>query len=386
MFTGSVALLADTIHNIGDAATAIPLWIAFMFARRKPSARFTYGMGRVEDFAGVVIVGIILISALVAGYQAIDRLINPQPISFLAWVAAAGVIGFIGNEAVAVFRIRVGREINSAALIADGYHARVDGLTSIAVVGGAVGVWLGFPIADPIVGLIITLMIFGIVWQSAKSVFVRMLDGVEPEMLTEIKHAAEHVPGVRAVENVRARWIGHRLYAEADIVMSSDTTVKVATSAAEAYRLEAMAHMPALESLRIGLVNPEGEVSRNLEPPHEAHHGAIYGPNVRMIDTGHGLHLLELHQDGLSWRWRFRPKRGAPWSAHEVTLSTTHDDGRQQAFTFVERGDFIESREDIPEPHRFTLDLNLGHHDHAHSFRFSFGGGEDPSIPIARHT
>ena len=134
--SGSVALLADTIHNIGDAVTAIPLWIAFVLARRKPSKTFTYGLGRVEDLAGVAIVGIILFSAVFAGYEAIDRLINPQPITLIGWVAAAGVIGFLGNEAVAVFRIRVGREINSAALIADGYHARTDGLTSLAVVPG----------------------------------------------------------------------------------------------------------------------------------------------------------------------------------------------------------------------------------------------------------
>ncbi|WP_348641930.1 cation diffusion facilitator family transporter [Mesorhizobium sp. B2-6-1] len=132
--SGSVALLADTIHNVGDAVTAIPLWIAFMLARRKPSKTFTYGLGRVEDLAGIIIVLIILFSAIVAGYEAIDRLIHPQAISFLGWVAAAGLVGFLGNEAVAVFRIRVGREINSAALIADGYHARTDGFTSLAVV------------------------------------------------------------------------------------------------------------------------------------------------------------------------------------------------------------------------------------------------------------
>ena len=174
-FSGSVALLADTIHNVGDAVTAIPLWIAFMLARRKPSKTFTYGLGRVEDLAGIAIVLIILFSALFAGYQALDRLYNPQAIQFLGWVAAAGLIGFIGNEAVAVFRIRTGREINSAALIADGYHARTDGFTSLAVVLGALGVWLGYPLADPIIGLLITIAIFGIVWQSSKAVFTRML-------------------------------------------------------------------------------------------------------------------------------------------------------------------------------------------------------------------
>ena len=176
LVSGSVALLADTIHNVGDAATAIPLWIAFAFARRKPSARFTYGFGRVEDFSGIIVVLIILASALVAGYEAIDRLLHPHTIQMLPWVALAGVIGFVGNEVVAVFRVRVGREIESAAIIADGYHARTDGFTSLAVVAGAIGVWIGFPLADPIVGLFITIAIFGIVWQSVKAVMIRALD------------------------------------------------------------------------------------------------------------------------------------------------------------------------------------------------------------------
>ena len=151
VFSGSVALLADTIHNFGDAATAIPLWFAFRLARYKPTKRFTYGYGRVEDLAGVAVVLTILFSAIVAGYQSFERFIHPQKIKYIWAVALASVIGFLGNEAVALFRIKVGKEIGSAALIADGYHARVDGLTSLAVLGGAIGVWLGFPLADPIV-------------------------------------------------------------------------------------------------------------------------------------------------------------------------------------------------------------------------------------------
>ena len=249
--TGSVALLADTIHNIGDAVTAVPLWIAFRLARRGPSARFTYGYGRVEDLAGVAIVFIILFSAIVAGYQAIDRLLNPQPIAYLGWLAAAGIVGFIGNEVVAVFRIRVGREINSAALIADGYHARTDGFTSLAVVFGAFGVWLGFPLADPIIGLLITLAIFGIVWQSAKAIFTRMLDGVEPGMTEEIRHAAEHVPGIRQVFDVRARWLGHRLSAELDIALDATETVAAADAIATQLENELLHHLPALAAARI---------------------------------------------------------------------------------------------------------------------------------------
>jgi cation diffusion facilitator family transporter len=254
--SGSVALLADTIHNVGDASTAIPLYVAFWFARRRPTARFTYGYGRVEDLAGVIVVALILLSAIVAGWQAVDRLINPREISFLGAVALAGIVGFVGNEVVAVFRIRVGREIQSAALIADGYHARVDGLTSLAVVLGALGVWLGFPLADPVVGLIITVMIFGIVWQSAKAVFSRMLDGVEPEVLGELRHAAEHVPGILRVENLRARWVGHRLHAEAELVV--DPALPVAEGVALAHRVRATAaeHLPALGGLTLAFAAP----------------------------------------------------------------------------------------------------------------------------------
>jgi cation diffusion facilitator family transporter len=162
-------------------------------------------------------------------------------------------VGFLGNEIVAVFRIRVGREIQSAALIADGYHARVDGLTSLAVVFGAAGVWLGYPLADPVVGLVITVIIFGIVWQSAKSVFSRTLDGIEPGVLAELRHSAEHVPGVRGIENLRARWVGHRLHAEADLVIDGGLPVGDAAKIADAVREAAARHMPALASLRLGL-------------------------------------------------------------------------------------------------------------------------------------
>ncbi len=253
LVSGSVALLADTIHNIGDATTAIPLWIAFLLARRKPSARFTYGYGRVEDLAGIVIVLIILASALVAGYEAIDRFIHPQPIYALAWVAVAGVIGFLGNEAVAVFRIRVGREIDSAALIADGYHARTDGLTSLAVVVGAAGVWLGYPLTDPIIGLLITLAILGIVWQSARAVLTRALDGIEPHIIAEIRHAADHVPGLR-LHDAKARWLGHRLHA--DLVVDADPSLSVAEAGKLAQKLQETlrAHLPALDEAAISFV------------------------------------------------------------------------------------------------------------------------------------
>ncbi len=261
ILTGSVGLLADTIHNFGDAATAIPLWIAFMFARLKPNKRFPFGYGRVEDLAGVAIVLTILFSAIVAGYESVDRLLNPRPVAYLGALVAASIIGFIGNEAVAVFRIRVGKEIGSAALIADGYHARVDGWTSLAVLFGALGVWLGYPLADPVVGLFITIAILGIVWQSGKAVFTRMLDGVEPEVMDEIQHAAQHVSGVREVSEVRARWIGHRLSAEANIAVDPGLTVAEGHAIAKEVNHQLFHHLSYLSraTIHVDPVEEAGE-------------------------------------------------------------------------------------------------------------------------------
>ena len=248
ILSGSVALLSDTIHNFGDAATAIPLWIAFALARLPASRRFPYGYGRVEDLAGVVVVLIILFSAIVAAYQAIERFLHPQPVGLLWAVAAASAVGFIGNEAVAVFRIRVGRRMGSAALVADGYHARTDGWTSLAVLVGATGVWLGYPLADPLVGLLISLAILVIVWQSGKAIFTRLLDGVDPEIVEEIRHAAHHVPGVEEVAEVRARWTGHRLRAEVNVAVAPNLTVAEGHEVAREVNHKLMHHLDYLET------------------------------------------------------------------------------------------------------------------------------------------
>jgi cation diffusion facilitator family transporter len=245
----SVGLLADTIHNFGDAATAIPLWVAFALARWKPSKRFTYGYGRVEDLAGVAIVLTITFSAVVAGYESIRRFMHPQPVGYLWAVMAASIVGFIGNEAVAIFRIKVGKEIQSAALVADGYHARIDGWTSLAVLFGAIGVRLGYPLADSIVGLLITVAIVQIVWQSIKAVFIRMLDGVEPHIVDEIRHAAEHVDAVKKVTDVRARWLGHRLHAELNIAVPSDLSVADAHNVAKEVHHQLTHHLDYLSSI-----------------------------------------------------------------------------------------------------------------------------------------
>lgn len=217
LFSGSVALFADTIHNFSDALTAVPLWIAFVLGRRVASRRYTFGLGRVEDLAGLFIVAMIALSAIVAGWQSIERLINPQPLSNVWWVLGAGVIGFIGNETVAIYRIRVGRRIGSAALVADGIHARTDGFTSLAVVVGALGVLLGFPLADPIVGLMISVAIFVLLIGTVRSIGGRLLDGIDPALVERAETAIAQTPGVVSVERVQLRWLGHRLNGTATI-------------------------------------------------------------------------------------------------------------------------------------------------------------------------
>jgi len=225
LLTGSVALLADTIHNFSDALTSVPLWIAFVLGRRAATRSHTFGFRRAEDLAGLSIVVMIAFSALLAGWESVNRLINPHPISNLGLVMAAGVIGFAGNELVANYRIRVGKRIGSAALIADGYHARTDGFTSLAVVFGAIGVLLGFPQADPIVGLLITVAILFVLRDAVRQVFGRLMDAVDPNLVEMVEHTASHVPQVEAVSGVRLRWIGHRLDAALHVTVDCDLTV-----------------------------------------------------------------------------------------------------------------------------------------------------------------
>ncbi len=231
--SGSIALLADTIHNAGHAATTIPLILAFRLGRRQPNKRFSYGYRRAEDLVGLFIGLIIAASVVVIFYEAIDALINPRDITNLVWVFIAGVVGFIGNEIVAVYRIRTGRRINSAALIAEGQHARTDGLSSIGVVIGVVGVWLGFEQADAIMGFLIGLLVLGILIASMRPVVLRMLDGVEDGVIERLTTAAASIPGVKAVDQVRARWAGHRMECDVSVQIAPDLSVLEAHTVAE---------------------------------------------------------------------------------------------------------------------------------------------------------
>ncbi len=225
VLSGSVALLADTLHNVADALTSVPLWIAFRLGQRARSARFSYGYHRAEDAAGLAILLVILGSAGWAGYEVVSRFLAPVAPTHLPLAMAAAVVGAIGNEAVARVRIRVGREIGSAALVADGQHARIDAFTSLAAFAGLGGVALGFPLADPLGGLVITVGILAILWEVSRDVLARFMDAIDPELLGEIVQRARTVAGVRDVYDVRGRWLGHRLYAEATISVEGSLSV-----------------------------------------------------------------------------------------------------------------------------------------------------------------
>jgi len=272
VITGSVALLADTIHNFSDALTAVPLWVAFVLGRRQASRRYTYGYGRAEDLAGLFIVFMIALSALVAGYESVRRLIDPQPVTNVAVVLIAGLVGFAGNELVAVYRIRVGRRIGSAALVADGVHARTDGFTSLAVVVGALGVLAGFPLADPLVGLLITVAILFVLRGAARDIYRRVMDAVEPELVEAAETSLLATPGVQDVEELRLRWIGHRLRAETGLVVDCGLDLVGAHTIAEQARHRLLHDVPRLldATIHVSPCDHGGDDHHTLSAHHRA--------------------------------------------------------------------------------------------------------------------
>lgn len=263
VLTGSVALLGDTLHNVADALTALPLWVAFRLGRRPRTRRYTYGYGRAEDLAGLAIVVAILASAALAGYESVGRLFDPQPVRYVGVVMAAGIIGFAGNELVAQYRIRVGRRIGSAALVADGLHARTDGFTSLAVVVGAIGVALGFEQADALVGLVITAAILVVLRSAARDVYRRLMDAVDPELVDSVERIAGGVDGVKDVEDVRIRWVGHRLRAEVEIAVGAELSVVDGHEIANNTSHALLHDVPRLASalIHVSPAGPEGRAS-----------------------------------------------------------------------------------------------------------------------------
>lgn len=250
---GSAALLADTIHNLADAFTTVPLWIAFALARREATRRFTYGYGRAEDVAGAVIMLFILASAIISGYESYIKLVRGEPLRLLELGMVAGLVGVAGNELVARYKIKTGEEIGSAALVADGQHSRVDGLTSLAAFLGLLGVFLGrrldvpeLALADPIAGFIITGAIIWILVNVGRDIVDRLMDAIDPEIVEEMERIASKVEGVHHVHDVRARWMGHNITMELHICVAGNRTVDEAHALSEEVRHELLHHIPRL--------------------------------------------------------------------------------------------------------------------------------------------
>ena len=271
LVTGSVALLSDTIHNFADALTALPLGIAFWIGRRPPNNRYTYGYGRAEDLAGIFIVAVIAASSVIAAWEAIIRLQHPRTVHGVGWVAAAGVVGFAGNELVARYRIRVGRRIGSAALVADGMHARTDGFTSLAVLAGAIGVAAGWKQADPVVGLLITVAVLLVLRNAARDIYRRLMDSVDPDLVDAARATLLGVPRVAQVDRVRIRWVGHELLAEADIGAAADLTLSEAHEVADEAEHRLLHELPRLARATIHL-NPCGADGDSDPHAITAHH------------------------------------------------------------------------------------------------------------------
>lgn len=257
VLSGSVALLGDTVHNLADALTAVPLGIAFLLGRRAADRRYTYGYGRAEDLAGVAIVLAVAASAVFAGFTAVERLLHPRPVDHLGAVAVAALVGCLGNEWVARYRIRTGRRIGSAALVADGLHARSDGLTSLAVLLGALGAAAGLPWADPVVGLLITAAILLVLRGSAREVGRRLMDAVDPALVERAEAALRAVDGVRAVGGLRMRWIGHTLRAEAEVVVDGALTVAQGHTVAVAAERALIGAVPRLLAATVHIDHTE---------------------------------------------------------------------------------------------------------------------------------
>jgi cation diffusion facilitator family transporter len=278
--SGSVALLADTVHNVSDALTALPLGVAFWLGRRPPDRRHTYGYGRAEDLAGIFIVVMIALSAVVAAWQAVARLVDPHTVANPGWVAAAGLVGFAGNELVAGYRIRVGRRIGSAALVADGLHARTDGLTSLAVLAAALGTMVGWRLADPVVGLAISAAILGVLRRAARDIYRRLMDSVEPDLVDLLEHELGQVEGIDAVDRVRVRWIGHELHADADVAVDRSLDLAATHDILEDARHHLLHRIPRLTDVLLH-ANPAGchHAHQRLRH-HDRHARAESGPGA----------------------------------------------------------------------------------------------------------
>jgi cation diffusion facilitator family transporter len=291
---GSAGLLADTIHNFADAFTAIPLWIAFALARRAANKRFTYGYGRAEDLAGLVVLLFVIFSAATAAYESYRKFVSPERPALIEWGIVASVVGMIGNEMVARYKIKVGKKIGSASLVAEGHHSRIDSLTSLAAGVGLIGVLLGFPLADPIAGFVITVAILGILLEVGRDILGRLMDAIEPETIVQIEKIAASVNGVKHVHDVKARWLGHKITVELHVTVDGGLTVVQGHAIGEEVREELLEHVAKISDVIVH-TDPEENFPnehhphRNTQLDHDEHseHGEHHENHEHHSDHSH---------------------------------------------------------------------------------------------------
>jgi cation diffusion facilitator family transporter len=347
--SGSVALLADMVHNVGDTLNSIPLLIAFYLARRNATRRYTYGYGRAEDLAGVGIVLSIAFSAAIALWESFQKMTHPQPMTHIRWVIAAAFVGFLGNEAVALLQICKGREVGSEAMVADGLHARIDGITSLAVIAAAVGTLLGFPIVDPIIGLLIGVSIVFITRDAAVRIWQRLMDAVDPTITDRIEQYAGDVPGVREVQSVRTRWLGHQLHADVTLFLDEEQSFAESADVTMAVRQMLLTHVRHLTLTTIEALPPfESERAKrsaaSILPPR------YQGSGVQVSAAPMGAAALEYDTDGnVAWDEMWTgycelalaggpPHRGTLLEPVSPDAVTRHPERYEQVLRELERG------------------------------------------------
>ena len=234
--TGSVALLADTLHNGIDLVGTAAVWLAFRLARRGRSDVFSFGYHRFEDLAAVFVAVLIAASAAIVFWEGFRALTGDSHVDNVGAVLAGGLVGFVGNEAVAIYKIRVGKRIESLALEADGKHSRADGLTSLAVVAAALGLMAGLEWADAAAGLAVGFVIARSAYVTGKESLVRLLDGSDPALSDQLMDRAAGVPEIKHVNDLRVRHTGRTVHVVASVCMDASTTLEVAHATAERLR------------------------------------------------------------------------------------------------------------------------------------------------------
>ena len=267
--SGSVGVLADGLHNLGDVSTTVALAIAFILSRRAPTRRFPYGYHRGEDLAGLVVLALIVASAVASGVTSVEHLVHRPPLTNATLAMIVAAAGFVGNEAAARYKVRAGRRLHSTSLVADGQHSRIDGLASLGALAGVAGAALGAPILDPVAGLVITVIIAVVAWETARTVTGRLLDEADASLLATIEAVARSTPGVLGVTATRARWTGRRVLAELTVEVDPDTTLARAHALGEDVR-HALYHRIDSPIEVIVHLDPAGDAAA-----HEAvsHHG-----------------------------------------------------------------------------------------------------------------